>query len=99
MVAATGCPFALSWGDGEDLGEVQGHAEVEVGSMHPSQGSPEAESMQSTQGKACDTPWEYRLQSRLGKAAKYFPSTGSGGVMAQFRIAKGPQPGVVIMRG
>ena len=104
MVAATGCPFALSWGDGEDLGEVQWQLEVVVGSMHPSQGTPEAGSMHPAQGKACDTPSEHRLSSHLGKAT-YFPATASGGLMAQhmiqcrFRIAKGPQPEVVIVSG
>ena len=69
-----------------------------MGSMLPFQETPEAESMDPTQGKACDAPWEHRLQSHLGKAT-YFPSTGPGGLMAQFRSVKGPQPGMVIVRG
>ena len=69
-----------------------------MGSMLPFQETPEAESMDPTQGKACDAPWEHRLQSHPGKAT-YFPSTGPGGLMAQFGSVKGSQPGMVIARG
>ena len=69
-----------------------------MGNMLPFQETPEAESMDPTQGKACNTPREHRLQSHLGKAT-YFPSTGPGGLMRQFRSVKGPQPGMLIVRG